>query len=121
MRFAERKRSAGFSAILGTLGLIGLFGAVYCVLALIGIQSYHHSLAQWELLLYGSWYIACAVSVATVLRWRKWGIYPITAATAIVVVVNLVRGSVTLQAATLGLLVGASLAAYLRPIRRYFR
>ena len=121
MCLAERKRSTGFSAILLSLGIISVLGAIYCLLALTGVQSYHPTLSQWQLLFYGSWYVVCTISVVAILRWRRWGVYLVGAATLVVAGVNLLAGSVTVQAATLALIVATSLLIYLRPIWRHFR
>jgi hypothetical protein len=121
MRFAERKRSAGFSAIMVSLGTICVLGAIYCLLALTGAQSYHPTLTQRQLLFYGSWYVVSAIAVVAILHWRRWGVYLAGVATLLVAGANILRGTVTVQAATLAVIVVASLLAYMRPIWHHFR
>ena len=110
----NRQRSTELTAILAIFEVVSLLGLIYCLLVLVGIQS-AQPMPAWRLAFYGGWFAVSAVCVYAMLHWKKWGAYGLAAATSIVTVLDIVKGSATWGGASLGLLIAVLIAAYLRP------
>jgi hypothetical protein len=110
----NRERSTELTAILAIFEIVSVLGLVYCLLVLAGLQNAQPQPA-WRLVFYGGWFAVSAVCVYAMLRWKRWGAYGLAAATLVVTVVDIVKGLATWGGASLGLIIAALIAVYLRP------
>lgn len=111
----RRKRAPEFSALLSLMEVVSVLGVIYILLVLARQQSII-PIQREILVLYGVWFLVSGVSVYGILKWKKWGVYALAASTAVVTVVDVLRGTASLGGASLGLVVVVVLAVYLRPI-----
>ncbi len=118
MSTLNKPHGSPIKGLWGGLGVVGLLGLIYCLLALGGLQP--SPLQAHTLILYG---VYCAVIVASaigILRWKRWGLYALGSATFSLGVIGLFQNSLSPQDALIGLGVAALAVILLRPGWRYF-
>jgi hypothetical protein len=116
----ERRRGCVFLVLLWLMQVFFTLGAVLGVLALLGVQEVP-PMPRWELIFYTAYFAVGAICSYAIYAWKRWGVYGLAAASAIVVTVNILRGTATPEGALLGLLFAAALAFFLRASWRRFR
>lgn len=115
-----RRRGCVFLVLLWLMQVFFTLGAVLGVLALLGVQE-APPMPRWELIFYTTYSAVGAICAYAIYEWRRWGVYGLAAASAIVVTVNILRGTAALGGALFGLLFAVALAVYIRASWRRFR
>ncbi|MGC8836964.1 MAG: hypothetical protein ACP5UM_00990 [Anaerolineae bacterium] len=116
----ERGRGCVFLVLLWLMQVFFTLGAVLGVLVLLGLQE-APPMSRGELIFYTAYFIVGAVCAYAIYEWKRWGVYGLAAASAVVVAVNILRGTASLEGALFGLLFAVALAFYIRASWRRFR
>lgn len=115
----ERQRGCTFLVFLWLIQVFFLLGAVLGVMALLGLQEVP-PMPRWQLIFYTIYFAVGAVCAYAIYEWKRWGVYGLAAASMVVVIVNILRGTATLEGALFGLLFALALAFYIRASWRRF-
>jgi hypothetical protein len=107
----QKQQSSELTTMLLIVSIISLLELLYCIIALLNIQS-ASSIPTWRMLVYSAWFAISITCTFSMIRGKRWGVYLLAIATLLVTVVDIAVHA-PMEGLILGIFVIFLLGAYL--------